>query len=124
MKVHSNNIIKRGRLTYLILVLTFFMSSCEDLADLNVDPTRRHLRLLTRISFCRQVKLNTRVELLGIMVQFYFKVDGYKFWLPPQPWVLTTTPIWISMLNLPTRLTISKEVGIVATGLLHWPVVF
>lgn len=40
MKVHSNNIIKRGRLTYLILVLTFFMSSCEDLADLNVDPTR------------------------------------------------------------------------------------
>lgn len=34
------NILKQGRLAYLVLVLTFFTFSCEDLAELNVDPTR------------------------------------------------------------------------------------
>ena len=40
MKVQNINIIKRGRFGYLVLVLTFLITSCEDLADLNVDPTR------------------------------------------------------------------------------------
>jgi len=40
MKVQYKNIIKRGRLTYLVLALSFFIFSCEDLGDLNVDPTR------------------------------------------------------------------------------------
>jgi hypothetical protein len=40
MKFDYKNIFRRRTLTYVTLVFSFFMSSCEDLADLNVDPTR------------------------------------------------------------------------------------
>ncbi len=40
MKVQYKNIINRGKLTYAVLVISFFAFSCEDLGKLNVDPTR------------------------------------------------------------------------------------
>ena len=40
MKIQYKNFLQQGRLAYLVLVLTFFTFSCEDLAELNVDPTR------------------------------------------------------------------------------------
>lgn len=40
MKIQYKNFLQLGRLACLVSVLTFFTFSCDDLAELNVDPTR------------------------------------------------------------------------------------
>ncbi len=40
MKIQYNHILKPGRLACLVLMLSFVTFSCEDLGELNIDPTR------------------------------------------------------------------------------------